>query len=398
MKRTKIISIVIAVGLCLGIGLAFQNCARAKFNNPDPVHSAFAMDLCRYCSNETGNGVQCRPNVNVAFSSCVFESCNSGFQLAGAFCTPVTCSQGSIANCAVSHGEGRMICNENQQGYGSCTAVTCDSGFNLENGNCSPIPAACEAGSHRDCSTDSTIGIETCNDEGTVYGSCEFGDCKPGFNKDSSESCIPNICEPNTMTPCTVGAGSGFQNCNSHGSAWGSCVLNGCQPGYNLQDGVCVIQLCSPGESSVCEFAHGSGEKICNQNGTDYGACTLVSCEEGFLVVDGKCLEKHCTPAAASSCQGESGSGQKFCYENGQGYGPCDLTTCDPGFKLKGHQCVAENSCDDGETLVCTTQNGSGLRTCNSHDHVIGPCVVDHCNSGFELVTQGGNPACKKIK
>jgi len=391
-----LISLIFMVSIAFGI---FQNCARAKFVDPDTNHSSFALGLCAHCGDDSGRGVNCRSNTNSAFSACVYESCNPGFLLQNRQCVPVVCTPGSIANCAVEHGEGRMACLGDQNRYGACEAISCAPGFILENNSCVAVASlACQPGSHRDCSTESTLGVETCNDAGSGYGACQFDDCKAGFNKDNGDTCVPNLCEPNTMTPCTVGAGVGFKSCNSIGSSWGACELNGCQPGYILKDGVCTIQVCQPGEESVCEFHNGSGVKTCNSEGTDYGACVLRGCQHGYGVENGKCLEHTCVPSSQATCQGESGSGIKYCYQNGRGFGPCTLTACDPGFKLKNGQCVINESCEAGETLVCSEQNGSGLRTCNTNSNRFGPCELNDCNPEYELVQQGGSKACKKTK
>ncbi len=392
MKISKILisfSILISVA-CL---FFFQNCARSHFVDPDPKFSAMMRLQCRTCHDESGTGLKCA-DTNAA---CDYESCASGFQMSEKTCIPVTCLAGAVASCQVLHGEGRATCQSNQLAYGACLAISCEAGFKLQEGGCVAVPiATCAASSHRDCSTDSTYGSETCNEQGSGYEACIFNSCKPGFNKDQSNNCVPNICDPVAITPCTAGVGAGFQTCNSQGSGWGACALNGCQSGYNLIDGVCVTRLCTPNEQSVCLFDHGTGLKICNNDGTNYGSCSLVSCETGFSIVDGQCIQQKCTPAAATTCQAEGGSGLKYCYQNGQGFGPCGVTTCDVGFKLKNSLCVSEDSCETGETFACTGQNGSGFRNCKDN-HKIGPCVMTKCNSGFELVNQGGSPACKNI-
>lgn len=385
----------------------FQNCAKAKFVDPDPVHSAMALGICQRCGDETGRGSQCRASKNDTFSVCLFESCNPGFKIAGVKCIPVVCEAGSIANCAVNHGEGRMTCNANGEGYGTCVAADCENGFSLTGGICvavvepednTPVTTPiCVAGTHRDCSTESTSGAETCNEQGSGYGTCVLGSCKAGYNNQAGGECVANVCEPSTVTPCSVGAAVGFNTCNSQGAGWGVCEINGCQQGYNLKNGVCEIPVCTPGLESVCEFANGSGVKTCNQDGTDYGSCTLMGCQQGYYQENGQCWENKCTPSSQDTCVGESGAGVRYCYENGRGHGPCQLTSCDPGFKLKNGQCVTEDSCDAGETLACTQQFGTGVRTCNTNSHKLGPCELTACNQGYALVNQNGN-ACKKIK
>lgn len=403
--------------LAVATVVIFQNCAKAKFNDPNTRYSAMAMGMCQECGDDSGRGLSCRPSKEEPFSQCIFESCNPGFKFEDFKCVPVVCQPGAIANCAVAHGDGRMTCNQNGQGYGACVALDCETGFTLASGACiavevpqqtpppvateTPTPAPtplCVAGTHRDCSTSSTNGTQTCNVEGSGYDACVLGDCKQGYNKEGGGECIANICEPATVTPCTVGAGVGFKTCNSQGAGWGACEINGCQQGYTLINGVCTVQICMPGEESVCEFANGSGTKICNQDGVDYGSCTLIGCQRGYFPENGQCLEQKCTPSSQDTCVGDGGTGVKYCYENGRGHGPCHLNSCDPGFKLKNGQCVTEDSCEAGETLACTQQFGTGVRTCNTSSHKLGPCELNACNPGYQLVSQGGVNACKKIK
>lgn len=399
LKSGKFTVIIGGALTAISLFFFFQNCAKSKFVDPDPRHSVLALGICKVCSDESGTGLNCRENINSAFAGCHYESCNSGYQMnLQNQCVPVVCTPGAIANCAVDHGEGRKTCNENSQGYGACSATDCESGFVLLAGQCITETPFCIAESHRDCSTDSTFGVETCNAQGTTYDACVFGDCKPGYNRDGGEACVLNACTPEATTPCTVGAAAGLQTCNSAGSGWSSCEINGCQQGYVLKDGVCVVQICTPGSEYVCEFAHGSGIKICNNDGTDYGQCNLLGCQNGYTLENSQCHEQVCVPSSASSCIGESGTGIKYCYENGLGHKPCELNSCDSGFTLKNGQCVAEDSCDDDETSACTQQFGTGVRECNPNSHKLGPCSLTACNTGYQLVNQGGSNACKKIK
>lgn len=397
MQKSRMGLLIVLLVIGGASATIFQNCAKAKFNDPDPVHSAFAKGLCRQCGNASGRGVECRKDLNSNFEGCVFESCISGFQLESKSCVSVVCTAGAIADCAVENGEGRKICNGDGKGYSACVAFSCNPGFELQDGLCVAVPEmVCDPGSHRDCSSVSAEGVETCNAEGSGYGACQYGDCKAGYHKDDGGQCVANLCEPNTITPCSEGVATGFKECNSIGSEWGACELNGCQPGFILQNGVCVVQVCTPGEQYVCEVHKGTGSKTCNSQGTDYSECVMEGCEHGYGAENGKCVEHKCTPTSQETCTGESGSGVKYCYENGMGYGVCKLTSCDPGFKLKNGQCVTDDSCDAGETLACTETNGSGLRSCNTNSNRWGPCVINQCNTGYVLVNQGGSSACKK--
>jgi hypothetical protein len=439
MRVSLRLKIVIGCLALAGLtGALFQNCAQGKFVDPDARHTAIALGYCQECQDETGSGLSCRQNTDSAFSSCNYESCNPGLQMQGHTCALVVCTPNSVANCEVSHGEGRRTCNPGGVGYGPCSAIECESGYKLSDTNtCVKVegegpstttttvpavedPAAttttttntststtttvptvaepvCTPGTHRDCSTDTTYGTATCNEDGMAYSACQMGDCKPGYNKDGGASCVANACEPSSVTSCTVGAGYGYKTCNSIGSGWGTCEINACQQGYNLQNGVCVVQACSPGLQVACDFNHGTGTKTCNSQGTDYGTCTLLACQTGYQLQDGQCVEQVCSPGSSTSCVGEGGTGLRYCNSNGMGYGACQLNSCDQGFKLKNGLCVDADSCDEGETAACTQQYGTGLRTCNINSHRLGPCFLNACNPGYELVNDHGN-ACKKVK
>lgn len=392
MKTSKVLISILLFAAVAG-ALVFQNCARSHYNDPDPNYSDLVRRQCQVCDDGTGSGLKCA-DTNGA---CVYESCNSGFQISAKTCVPVLCRAGAVASCVVPHGEGRKTCQSDNNGYDACQAISCEVGFQLQDGACvAVVVAVCELGLHRDCSTASTNGTETCNTDGSAYNACVFDSCKPGYNKDHTPECVANVCNPTTITPCTSGVGMGFQTCNSQGSAWGSCELNGCQSGYTLTEGVCVTQICSPNEESVCSFDHGTGTKLCNTDGSSYGACTLVGCNSGYTMINGQCVQQACVPGSSISCHGESGTGLKTCNSDGQAYGSCVIKECDSEFKLYKGQCVSKNLCESDENFSCTGENGSGLRECKG-GHQIGPCVMHHCNDGFELVNQGNSPACKKI-
>lgn len=410
--KFKIVAAVVVV--TAGLTVLFQNCAKGKFIDPDVRHSAIAMGFCQECKDASGSGLSCRKDTASSFSACMYESCSPGFKAQGAFCVAVVCEAGQTATCEVAHGEGRMTCNQGGLGYGACTAIQCNEGYTLSSGGCVPVnsehpptnpppeeggpPKLCVAGSHRDCGTDSTEGQETCADDGMSYGSCVFGSCKAGYNKENSETCVANTCEPSSVTPCEVGAAYGSKTCNSAGSAFGVCVITGCQQGYTLKDSVCVVQKCTPNSEAVCDFCHGTGTKVCNSEGTDYGSCTLEGCMNGYALLSGQCVEQVCSPGSKANCTGQAGSGKKTCNLNGMGYGSCVLDHCDPHFKLKNGQCVDEDYCDAGEKVACTHQNGTGMKDCNPNAHKFdGPCFITACNPGYVLVNQNGN-ACKKIK
>jgi hypothetical protein len=391
-KKLLLITGVLIVAGAIG----FQNCAKTKFVDPDHRHTLLAMGLCQLCDDDSGSGIQCRQSEAGSFASCAYESCLPGYKLVGDKCVAVTCEAGAIAGCSVTNGEGRMTCASTGQGYSSCSAINCDVGFVLQDNNCVKVETVCAANSHRDCSTVTTMGVETCRADGSGYDACVLGDCRSGYVKNDAGECVAVVCEANTVTPCTIGVGTGFQRCNSQGTAWLSCEINGCQSGYVLQDGVCQVQVCSPGTTTTCEFSHGTGEKTCNETGMDYGACTLLDCQAGYTAQDGQCVEQVCSPGSTATCLGESGSGTKICNANGMGYGSCTLTSCDPGFKLKSGQCVRAHSCDIGEKYECSIQNGKGERTCVD-GHMLGPCVAKECKDGYRLVNEGNSPTCKKI-
>lgn len=418
-KKPVVIGLILIAGVT---ALFFQNCAKTKFIDPDIRHSSIALGFCQECSDELGKGLSCRTSEASAFSSCFYESCNVGFRLEDTKCVRVGCTPGTPANCEVAHGQGRMNCTESGEGYTSCIATECEVGYKLADNQCvkveeppteepppqEPTPI-CTPSSTRDCSTESTNGVETCDGDGMSYSACELGDCKPGYHKEEN-SCVANSCEPDSVTPCSVGAGVGYLTCNSAGSGWGSCEINGCEQGYIMQDGVCVVQVCTAGTEYACDFANGTGVKICNESGTDYGTCNLQACDNGYTLVSGQCQAQACQPGSKISCRYECGSGEKTCNLSGMGYGECAIASCDPGFKLKDGQCVDKDSCEVGDTVACSKSHGTGVRTCEAHNHPIffwkkshknkwGPCKLTDCDDGYWLFSIGDVSACiKKMK
>ncbi|MGE0632680.1 MAG: hypothetical protein AB7O96_09745 [Pseudobdellovibrionaceae bacterium] len=463
-KLHKIMVVVISVVGCVGIVVGFQNCAKAKYIDPDTRHSLIALGYCKPCEDNLGSGLACRTDQVSSFSSCNYESCQPGYRQEKNVCVVVACEAGAVATCTVPRGEGRMTCKNNGLGYGPCVAISCEDGYALADGKCettdtesqsvgsptlapspnpgsrpnpvpnpasspepgpNPAPApspepspnpspessgptptpglptemVCTSNETRDCSTTEISGMQTCNNEGSAWGECVYGECKPGYYRDDNQQCVAHACEPTSVTPCTSGVGVGYKTCNSAGSGWGICVLNGCEAGYMLQSGVCVAQLCTPDSEIACEFDNGSGTRTCNAQGTDYGSCVVSACKEGYSLADnGKCKKNHCQPASPQQCRGESGSGTMYCFQNGQGYDSCVLDQCDQGFKLKHGICVDEDSCEDGERFACAGKNGTGFRACDTSCHKKAACVLTACNSGYEFTTDGQNTSCKKIK
>lgn len=443
IKRNVLVTVVLA--LALTSVLIFQNCAKAKFMEPEGgVLGTLAFNYCvngmtRSCSDATGTGLTCeKPKEGVPANICIKEACNSGYMLHDVACVPVACQPGTVGACIVDHGVGSMTCHASGAGFGSCVATTCDSGYSLLGGSCvglgalstptptptpsptpveptptpgpsatatptpeptplpSPTPGLCVAGSHRDCGNASRSAVETCNDTEDGYGACELKGCNSGYHSQGS-ACEPNTCDPNTITACTQGAGSGFKTCNSQGSAWGACVFNACQSGYTLKDGVCQVQSCTPGSTTQCEYHHGVGVKTCNAEGLDYGACVFVACNVGYTYNNPSCVEQVCTPNSSIACQDGSGTGTKTCHTNGMGYGSCSITTCDQGFVMRGNTCVSESYCDTGETFACSLDNGRGTGFRGCDNHAKGPCVPTVCFEGYELKTEGGATICKVV-
>ncbi|MES2963620.1 MAG: hypothetical protein V4760_06990 [Bdellovibrionota bacterium] len=446
IKRNALV--VFAIALLLSSVLVFQNCAKAKFMEPEGgMVGAMAFNYCvngmtRSCSDATGTGLTCekfKDDVPAVFREnvCIKESCNSGYMLNDMMCIPVACQPGTVGACIVDHGVGSMTCHPSGSGFGACNATTCDSGYTLLGGLCiglgasptptpsptpveptptptpgpsatptptptpsptplpSPTPGLCTAGSHRDCGNASQSGFETCNDSEDGYGACELKGCNANYHA-NGHACDPNTCEPNQITFCSQGAGSGFKTCNSAGSAWGACVFNLCQSGYTLKDGVCAVQSCSPGSKTQCEYGHGVGEKTCNSDGLDYGTCVFVACNVGYTFEDPLCIENVCSPGSSISCQDGSGYGTKTCHNNGKGYGNCNITTCAEGFVMRGNSCVSESYCETSDVLTCPVNNGSGVRSCDNHAK--GPCRATSCDAGYELKTEGNAVICKKKK
>jgi hypothetical protein len=411
--KTKLNIIMFSLAAMLVGGITFHNCARAKFFDPDATHSAFALGYCQNCGDETGLGIQCRPNLTASFGPCVFESCSVGYKLENMKCIQVVCENEQVASCPIEHGEGRMVCSNNA--YGSCNAISCENGYELQGNVCvaseppppgedPPVNHACDAGEIRDCSSNNRYGNQACAEDRNGWSACVFGDCKPGNHlEEDGGKCVSNTCTPNERLECTEGVGSGFKTCNSIGSAWGSCIIEDCQAGYRPVEGVCVAQTCEPNKAYACSINGGIGERICNAEGTDYGACTFLACEKNYTLIEGVCQKHTCTPTSQEDCSEGAGSGVHYCYENGMGYGVCQINKCADPFVQRGNSCVAQEYCEAGEKFACydSAKKGSGLRACKDNNNKIGTCELNAqsvCDSGYTLTynANSSNYSCKK--
>ncbi|MDI1450195.1 SBBP repeat-containing protein [Polyangium sp. 6x1] len=156
---------------------------------------------------------------------------------------------------------GTQVCNAEGTAYGACMGQVlpqtetclspadedCDGLVNESGTGC-----VCAPGSTTFCYTGpgGTLGVgickagmQTCNADGTAYGSCvgqivpqtetcatpEDDDCD-GFVNESGAGCV---CQPGSTTACYTGPGgtlgvgickAGTQTCNAQGSAYGPCV------------------------------------------------------------------------------------------------------------------------------------------------------------------------------
>jgi hypothetical protein len=164
--------------------------------------------------------------------------------------TCYSCAPNSKQTCSVANGNGSQVCKADGSGFNSCILETCKPGFYNNNGTCTP--QVCTPSSKTNCEFNATsTGTKTCNANGSAYGSCIFEGCRPGNVKipdvgDKKNICVPAVCTPNAIdkTGCAsivtaVPAGAFERQCNNLGTAFNSCILK-CTDGSAVRDGKCT--------------------------------------------------------------------------------------------------------------------------------------------------------------
>lgn len=299
--------------VCNAQGTAYGSCQLTScnsgfYNNGGScVAQTCTPNSTSSCSVPNGTGNQVCNAQGSAYGSCSLTSCNSGFYNNGGSCVAQVCSPNSTASCSIANGTGAKTCNSTGSAYGSCQLTSCNAGYYNNGGSCSP--QVCTPNSSNACTVNNFAGTQVCNSNGSSLSACvSSGSCISGYYL-SGGSCVPQACTPNSTQSCSIANGSGSQTCNSQGSAYGSCQLTSCNAGYTNVSGSCVAQVCSPNSTSSCSVANGSGTQTCNSNGTAQGSCVANSCNSGYTLSGGQCVVNN-------ACSVPNGSGQTTTITN----------------------------------------------------------------------------------
>jgi LmbE family N-acetylglucosaminyl deacetylase len=113
------------------------------------------------------------------------------------------------------------------------------------------------------------------------------------YSSSAASNELLRTCETNSTRSCKGGNGTGSQQCNADGSAFGPCGnLTSCNSGYSLQNAACVFESCIPNASQKCSLGNGTGTQTCNASGSGLGPCgNLSSCEQGYVLQKGSCVK-----------------------------------------------------------------------------------------------------------
>jgi hypothetical protein len=347
----------------------------------------------------------CKPNERVSFS-CTNEIENSATASIIRSCN----FEGTVAR------DSSCILNSCRSGYvaqnGKCKKQICVAGVTT-NENCTPtIAYASSAKRNVNCSADGTTKTSS---------SCLLIDCKSGYKK-IGNLCAPELCTPNSRTQaiCTSTINNSLkatkvQICNSNGigATYGNCMLQTCDSGYYKSGNSCIKQSCTPGSrteiscvNNIENAAIAKYVKSCNTNGNSetQSSCNLVKCNTGYFKRGNACIKQICTPSEASevNCTQniENASGAKIiktCNGSGRGHtsSTCNLTSCKSGYFKSGNKCLSQTCTPNAvkKDLDCSknisnASEATYTRSCNSSGNLESnsACTLLKCNSGYNKV------------
>ncbi len=375
-------------------------------------------------------GKSCNSTSDCATSACdltlgqCVEHCEGP---AGNVCVPSDCSAPAVVTC-VSQIANAVVatmtrsCNVDKTGYvyGPCMVQSCQSGYALQSNECLPEPCPPGATSTIDCSSQKANSViasatQTCNDSGTdfTYGACTIESCRNGYVLQAN-SCVPQSCTPGAVSSVDCASqkpnsavAAQTQTCNASGTdyTYGSCNVQSCVTGYQLQSNSCVPQACTPGSTSAIDCSSqkpnsqtASQPRVCNSTGSDYtyGTCTVQTCKSGYALQSNSCVVQSCTPGtmitiACASANASSATQTQTCNASGTGYtyGACTVQSCQSGYHLQNNSCVAycvDGIKDNGEIGI---DCGSGCGACPDGQPCAGSdanCLTGHfCSASSNL-------------
>jgi len=276
------------------------------------------------------------------WSSCISTNqCETGYALSADSCLAQICTPNDTAACLSDNGSGTKKCNDTGLSYGTCQLSKCNAGFSLQNNTC--VAQICSPNTITSCVINHKNGSKTCDSKGLLISDCiptSPISCENNYYSLNNE-CLSQMCIPNATTTCQVSNGIGVKTCNNQGSAFGSCTATTCNSGYTLENGSCAIQVCTPNTSISCISNHLIGSQTCNASGTSYNSCTLsTNCESGFFYSNGTCTPQICEPGSSMGCVSNHLLGTKSCNQQGSSFSSCQLTTtCDSGYTFTNNTC-----------------------------------------------------------
>jgi hypothetical protein len=144
---------------------------------PEDTFSEIEIQTCtgsttQSCYIPNGTGQQsrtCNNGVWSSWSSCIVDSCNTGYNISGNTCVPLTCVGSTTQACYVQNGVGsqnRTCTNGVWSSWSTCTVTSCNTGYYISGNSClqnTPAPT---------CTDGIKNGDETGIDCGGVCTAC----------------------------------------------------------------------------------------------------------------------------------------------------------------------------------------------------------------------------------
>jgi hypothetical protein len=317
-SNTQACTIANGAGVATWNGSAYANCSVSTCSST--YHVDVTSNSCdsntQACTIANGAGVATWNGS--AYANCSVSTCSNTYHVDVA---ANSCDSNTEA-CTAGNGTGQAAWNGTA--YGSCSLLQCNANYDFISGACY---SSCSGVQHRNFTTDAcdantvdctssianaTSASETWN--GSAYGTCTLGTCSSTYHVDSSA----NTCDVNTES-CTIANGTG--NATWSGIAYGSCTLATCNPGYYISGNSCLAQVCSPNSVASCPITNGTGQETCDTLGDAYGSCVLATCNSGYINSSGTCVIDYDTVTVAIAGTGtgtvtgtpSSGTGSILC-------------------------------------------------------------------------------------
>ena len=162
--------------------------------------------------------------------------------------------------------------------------------------------------------------------------------------------------------------------------------MTSCNSGHYLSGNSCVAQVCSPNSTGTCSVPNGSGTRTCDNLGSGWSGCSATACNAGYTLSGGTCV---------ANASGGSGS----VYTVGGVSTPVVIVPCGNGSISNCTQAVAQQSCTSiGRRLVSHASDGTSAvfslgatNSCqwsisyfvNNSPSVAGQCLVGVSNSAW---------------